>query len=286
MADQIFMPRATDANDDPVSGAEAYFYESGTTTPQTVYSDDGLTTAHPTPLVADGNGTFPQVFVTAATQVKVDVQDGGVSLPGYPFDPVFLWSTDSSAASRVTFSPITGNVATNVQAAIANLTALWNAVTAYGKSLIAAADAAAARTVLGLAAGATAAKADQATAEAGTDDSDYMTSLKTKQAIPIRAWVNFDGTGTPSIRSSANVTSITKLGTGHYRINFTDAMADTDYAYFIGGTDAVGGSAGFAYGSELEGGTVKAAGSLEFKIGYPANSAAFDMGTVNVMILG
>lgn len=45
-----------------------------------------------------------------------------------------------------------------------------------------------------------------------------------------RAWVNFNGTGTPAIRASGNVSSITDLGdTGQYRVNFTTAFSDTDY---------------------------------------------------------
>jgi hypothetical protein len=45
-----------------------------------------------------------------------------------------------------------------------------------------------------------------------------------------RAWVNFNGTGTPAIRSSGNVSSITDNGTGDYTINFTTAMQDTNYS--------------------------------------------------------
>jgi hypothetical protein len=45
-----------------------------------------------------------------------------------------------------------------------------------------------------------------------------------------RAWVNFNGTGTVSIRASGNVTSITDNGTGDYTVNFTTAMADANYA--------------------------------------------------------
>tara|TARA_A100001515_G_scaffold129853_1_gene116772 strand:+ start:648 stop:1391 length:744 start_codon:yes stop_codon:yes gene_type:complete len=44
-----------------------------------------------------------------------------------------------------------------------------------------------------------------------------------------KAWVNFDGTGTPSISSSFNVSSITDNGTGSYAINFTNAFSDTNY---------------------------------------------------------
>lgn len=45
-----------------------------------------------------------------------------------------------------------------------------------------------------------------------------------------RAWVNFNGTGTVAIRASGNVSSITDLGVGYYRANFTTAMPDANYA--------------------------------------------------------
>mgnify|MGYP002507743368 CR=1 FL=1 len=45
-----------------------------------------------------------------------------------------------------------------------------------------------------------------------------------------KAWVNFNGTGTVAIRASYNVSSITDNGTGNYTVNFTTAMADTNYA--------------------------------------------------------
>ena len=45
-----------------------------------------------------------------------------------------------------------------------------------------------------------------------------------------RAWVNFDGTGTVSIRASGNVSSITDNGTGNYTVNFTTAMPDANYS--------------------------------------------------------
>jgi hypothetical protein len=41
--------------------------------------------------------------------------------------------------------------------------------------------------------------------------------------------VNFDGTSTPAIRASGNVSSITDNGTGDYRVNFTNAMPDVNY---------------------------------------------------------
>ena len=45
-----------------------------------------------------------------------------------------------------------------------------------------------------------------------------------------KAWVNFNGTGTVSIRSDYNISSITDHGTGDYTINFSTAFANTNYA--------------------------------------------------------
>ncbi|WP_331773818.1 hypothetical protein [Sulfurospirillum sp. 1612] len=44
-----------------------------------------------------------------------------------------------------------------------------------------------------------------------------------------RAWVNFNGTGTVSIRASGNISSITDNGTGDYTANFIIAMEDANY---------------------------------------------------------
>jgi hypothetical protein len=53
-------------------------------------------------------------------------------------------------------------------------------------------------------------------------------------AFGCRAWVKFNGTGTPAINGSGNVTSITDNGTGDYTINFTTALADTNYSVVLG----------------------------------------------------
>jgi hypothetical protein len=49
-----------------------------------------------------------------------------------------------------------------------------------------------------------------------------------------KAWVNFNGTGTVAILGQYNVSSITDLGTGSYRVNFTNAMANSNYGVVIG----------------------------------------------------
>ena len=43
------------------------------------------------------------------------------------------------------------------------------------------------------------------------------------------AWVNFNGTSTPSIRGSLNVSSLTDNSAGDYDINFTNNMDNSNY---------------------------------------------------------
>ena len=64
-------------------------------------------------------------------------------------------------------------------------------------------------------------------------DSDALSLFNAGGSAPVyacRAWVSFQGTGTVTIRSSGNVSSVTDGGTGKYLINFSSAMPDTNYS--------------------------------------------------------
>jgi hypothetical protein len=69
-------------------------------------------------------------------------------------------------------------------------------------------------------------------------------------AYGVRAWVNFDGTGTVAIRDSGNVSSITDINTGQFQVNFTTNMPDENYCTTLGarpdGSDTNGRSIIFA----------------------------------------
>jgi hypothetical protein len=71
-------------------------------------------------------------------------------------------------------------------------------------------------------------------------DSDGNVQHLSKPAYFARAWVNFKGTGTVSIRESGNVSSVTDLGTGDYRVNFSTAMTDANYSMHFGGSPTNG----------------------------------------------
>ena len=60
-----------------------------------------------------------------------------------------------------------------------------------------------------------------------------------------KSWVNFNGSGTVSIRDSLNVSSITDNGSGDYAVNFSSAMSNSDYSAVVShnhGSPSDGGS--------------------------------------------
>ena len=70
----------------------------------------------------------------------------------------------------------------------------------------------------------------------GSDNFDSASGFKSVGTL--KAWVNFNGTGTVAIKASGNVSSIVDNGVGMYTINFTSAMPDANYATTAGTTGA------------------------------------------------
>ena len=63
---------------------------------------------------------------------------------------------------------------------------------------------------------------DMIAANAVTDAKENLSGIA-------QAWINFNGDGTPTARSSYNVSTITDHGTGDFTINFTNNMSNTNY---------------------------------------------------------
>lgn len=80
-------------------------------------------------------------------------------------------------------------------------------------------------------------KASSVEAVAGTNDSKFLTPLSSKAALDnytntlgfAGAAVRFTGAVSPVILASKNVSSITRLASGNYRINFTAPMPNANY---------------------------------------------------------
>lgn len=90
MAYQLFrLPKAVglDSAVRALSGARAYFYETGTTTPQDTYSDADLTTPNANPVVADSAGVFPPIYLDPSLEYKLTLNTSSDALI-YTVDPV------------------------------------------------------------------------------------------------------------------------------------------------------------------------------------------------------
>lgn len=68
-----------DANGNPFAGAKLFMFDAETTTPRTVYRDGGQNEVHDHPVVADGAGRFPAVFLQSGDfRERMETSDGQV----------------------------------------------------------------------------------------------------------------------------------------------------------------------------------------------------------------
>lgn len=91
-----------------------------------------------------------------------------------------------------------------------------------------------------------------------------------------RAWVNFNGTGTPAIRASGNVASITKNATGDFTVNFTTAMSDANYSAQTSFQTTGVGTASNIFSSSFSATAAPATTSYRLAFWATANGAGVD----------
>lgn len=112
------LDRVTDANGALVPGAKLNFYEAGTTTRKTVYSDAGLTTALPNPVVCDSSG-YPTSDGSTRTLIYVD--SDSYKLVVTDADDVLIFSHDevrgadaipASSSSALPTTPVVSRTST------------------------------------------------------------------------------------------------------------------------------------------------------------------------------
>jgi hypothetical protein len=99
-----------------------------------------------------------------------------------------------------------------------------------------------------------------------------------------KAWVNFNGTTSPgTIRASYNVSSVTRNSTGDYTANFTNALADTNFACLLTGgsigtfgTNAYEGSAGVS--------PIRTTSSVRFETASNGSNVLVNENTINLAV--
>ena len=207
------------------------------------------------PVIRQFSGTIPDKGQSQTTfDTNVDAWLDWTTLQFAPDLVAFGEFVNSTAATLVAANlpPLTGRALDAVRVNAAADGVEFADVTAAGWALLDDANAAAQRATLGLVIGTNVSAVASPTftgvpaaptAAAATNTTQLATTAYTRTAIPdvlnatgsapmyaCRAWVNFDGTGTVTIRASGNVSSITDNGTGDYSVNFTTDMEAGNYA--------------------------------------------------------
>lgn len=121
--------------------------------------------------------------------------------------------------------------------------------------------------------------ATQANMETGTA-TNLLVSVGRQKFHPghPKAWVVFNGSGTPAPTASFNVTSITDNGTGDYTINLTTGFSGAEYAGVLGG-----GANGEATTVTAIVGPKDATGQTTFRLN---NTSVNDPGRVSAVFCG
>jgi hypothetical protein len=105
----------------------------------------------------------------------------------------------------------------------------------------------------------------------------------------VRAWVNFNGTGTVAARASGNVSSITDNGVGDYTINFTTVLPSANYAVSVTSSNLNPNNQDLnavVMGAAAAGATLKTATQLRINVGTISAANLLDAAEVNVMVVG
>ena len=106
------------------------------------------------------------------------------------------------------------------------------------------------------------------------------------QARIAKAWCNWDQTGTIAIRSSYNISSISDLGTGRTDVNFSTAMADTNYTALAYGNHSSSASAYTNFSEEQSYGLVlRTVNDIEVTH-YKAGTGYIDSKQADLIIFG
>ena len=99
-----------------------------------------------------------------------------------------------------------------------------------------------------------------------------------------KAWINLEGTGTISIRNQFNVSSITDVATGIYKITFTTAMPNVDYVVV---TTSGESSAGFSVLHDSGAGNYRAPTVNDFLVRHADDQGTqYDRRQVAVVVFG
>lgn len=291
----------------PLAGGKVYTYSAGTTTSKATYTTMAGTVANPNPVILDQNGKA-KIFLGDGSY-RLQIKDSNDALID-DIDQISRYVTQSEFATfqqtvndGVTqLTEVREQIDVFVSASIGNQKGFANGIAPldanvkvdpiYLPSLPNTAIPQATETAFGVAKVAT-----QAETNTGTDDLRFITPkklldglknhLNVTGAAPMyacRAWVGFDGTGTPAIRASGNVSSITDNGVGDYTLNFATPMSNANYSISSSSTESDGPP--ISASLRMSGTTplLKSTSAVRVSTRSSFNSALLDINNISVQV--
>ena len=96
-----------------------------------------------------------------------------------------------------------------------------------------------------------------------------------------KSWVNFTGSGTPSINASYNVSSITDTDTGRYTVNFSTALTDANYCF----AGSAGNNGATTNGRDVSLDGTRTTSGVAIRVSYN-DSSTQDDAYIGVMVFG
>ena len=103
------------------------------------------------------------------------------------------------------------------------------------------------------------------------------------QARVAKAWANIDGTGTPSLEDSYNVSSLTDTATGRYTLNFSTALANGHYAW----AGSAGNEGTTTSGRDVTNDGTRTTSALPIRVTYfDSSNTAIDDAYVGIIVFG
>ena len=240
----------------PLAGGKVYTYSAGTTTSKATYTTMAGTVANPNPVILDQNGKA-KIFLGDGSY-RLQIKDSNDALID-DIDQISRYVTQSEFATfqqtvndGVTqLTEVREQIDVFVNTSIGNQKGFANGIAPldpnvkidpiYLPALPNNAIPQATETALGVTKIAT-----TAIAQAGTNDADFITAKKLRDALNaggvlpvygLRSWGIIKGTTTPaSLGRGVNVASIVDEGVGQYKVTFITAMPNIDYVILTGAT--------------------------------------------------
>ena len=250
-----------DSDGKPLAGGKVYTYSAGTTTSKATYTTMAGTVANPNPVILDQNGKA-KIFLSDGSY-RLQIKDSNDALID-DIDQISRYVTQSEFAtfqqtvndgvSQLT--EVREQIDVFVNTSIGNQKGFANGIAPldpnvkidpiYLPSLPNTAIPQATETAFGVAKTAT-----TAIAQAGVNDTDFITAKKLRSALnasgdaPVsacRAWVTWEFiSNVITIKSSFNILSVVRVSNGLYDISFTTPMPHSNYCCFgMGSPDSSG----------------------------------------------